>query len=322
MEGTVPMELHEIRYFLAVCRTRNFTRAAEQCHVTQPALTRAIQKMEEELGGLLFSRERGNVHLTELGRLMEPQFAEMIARAQEARQAAARFLRLEGAALSLGVLGTIGPMRFVRFLRAFRDRHPGIDITLIEDTPARLMERLTSGEIDLAVMARPDGFPEPLRAQPLYDERFFIACGPEHDFARRDAVRLAELDGQTYLQRVNCEYREYLRELLAANGVEILRSYRSERDDWVQSMAAAGLGICFLPEFCALLPGLVLRPVIDPEVRREICVVTVAGRRWSSPVAAIVQAIRGFDWSAVGPSDSAARSIGGGLAAARGVTSA
>ncbi|MEI9987673.1 MAG: LysR family transcriptional regulator [Aliidongia sp.] len=73
------MELTEIRYFLALSRTLNFTRAAEQCNVSQPALTRAIRKMEEELGGLLFSRERNNTHLTELGRLIQPHLAEVAA---------------------------------------------------------------------------------------------------------------------------------------------------------------------------------------------------------------------------------------------------
>ncbi|HEY0419191.1 MAG TPA: LysR family transcriptional regulator, partial [Acetobacteraceae bacterium] len=110
------MELHEVRYFLALSKTLNFTRAAELCNVTQPALTRAIQKMEDELGGLLFSRERNNTHLTDLGRLLEPQFADMIVRAEAAKQTASRFLRLDGAQMTLGVMCTVGPMRFVGFL--------------------------------------------------------------------------------------------------------------------------------------------------------------------------------------------------------------
>src|SRR5690242_435178 len=74
------MELNEIRYFLALSKTLNFTKAAEACHVSQPALTRAIRKMEDELGGLLFSRERNNTHMTELGRLIEPHLAEVLRR--------------------------------------------------------------------------------------------------------------------------------------------------------------------------------------------------------------------------------------------------
>ena len=76
------MELHEIRYFLALSKTLNFTKAAEMCNVSQPALTRAIQKMEDELGGLLFSRERSNTHLTELGRMLEPHLTEVLTRTQ------------------------------------------------------------------------------------------------------------------------------------------------------------------------------------------------------------------------------------------------
>ena len=290
------MELHEIRYFLAVSETRNFTRAAQLCNVTQPALTRAIQKMEEELGGLLFSRERGNTHLTDLGRLLEPQLAEVLQRSNLAKEEAARFLRLEGAEVTLGVMCTIGPMRFVAFLNRFRIDHPGIALTMVEGVPNRLCEQLNRGELDVAVMAHPAGFDEPLRAQPLYQESFVVACSQSHNFSQKNAVRMAEMDRQTYLQRINCEYRDYLTEQLRAQGVDVVRSFRSEREDWIQAMVAAGMGVCFLPEFLATVPGLVTRPVIDPAVKREVCLVTVAGRRWSRPVAALANAMQRYPW--------------------------
>jgi DNA-binding transcriptional LysR family regulator len=290
------MEIHEIRYFLAVCQTLNFTKAAEQCHVSQPALTRAIQKLEGELGGLLFSRERANTHLTELGRLIQPHLEEVMARTQAAKDQAARFLRLESAHLSLGVMCTIGPLRFVSFLNRFRADHPGIEMTLTESEPDRLSEALLQGEIDVAVMARPGGFDERLRADPLYAERFVIACSIGHPFARRDAINMREMDGQIYLQRINCEFRDVLREQCEACGARIVRSYRSEREDWIQTMVAAGMGVCFLPEFSATHPGLVLRPVQEPEVMREVRLVTVAGRRWSPALSSFVQAIRRYPW--------------------------
>src|SRR5918997_62949 len=136
------MDFHEIRYFLAVSRTLNFTKAAELCNVTQPALTRAIQKMEGELGGLLFSRERSHTHLTELGRLMQPHLEEVTARTVAARETASRFLRLESAHLRLGAMCTVGPMRFVGFLNRFRTDRPGIELTLTEAVPSRLSEAL------------------------------------------------------------------------------------------------------------------------------------------------------------------------------------
>lgn len=290
------MEIHEIRYFLAVCQALNFTRAAEQCNVTQPALTRAIQKLEGELGGLLFSRERGNIHLTELGRLMQPHLEEVLARTQAAKEQAERFLRLESAHLRLGVMCTVGPMRFVGFLNRFRVDQPGIEITLTESTPPRLAEAMLADDLDLAIMAQPDGFDDRLRAEALYSERFVIACAPGHRFVRRNAVPMRELDGEYYLQRINCEYNDRLREHREASGARIMQSYRSEREDWIQTMVAAGMGICFLPEYSATHPGVVTRPVTDPEVTRDVALVTVAGRRWSPAVASFVQAVRRYRW--------------------------
>ncbi|MEA1834711.1 LysR family transcriptional regulator [Methylobacterium durans] len=292
------MELHEIRYFLAVGRLGSFTKAAEHCNVTQPALTRAVQKLEDELGGLLVSRERGHVHLTDLGRLLEPEFTEMIERRERAKRAASRFLRLEGAELRLGVMCTIGPLRFVGFLNSFRVAHPGIELTLVEGVPARLTEMLLAGELDVAIMADPRGFPDPLRASPLYEEHFMLACGPGHDFACRNAIRMREMAGQIYLQRINCEYRDHLAEILREQGTEILRSHRSEREDWIQSMVAAGMGVCFLPEFSATLPGLALLPVMEPAVARQVCLVTVGGRRRSSPLSALAAALGRYEWPA------------------------
>ena len=139
------MEMTEIRYFLAVCETLNFHRAAERCHVTQPALTRAVQKLEAELGGQLFCRDKGHVELTEFGRLMRPHLKDVLERRDHARTVARSFLKLEAAPLTLGVMCTIGPVLFVAFLNAFRERHPGVEVTVVENVPARLSELLLNG---------------------------------------------------------------------------------------------------------------------------------------------------------------------------------
>ena len=120
------MEMHEVRYFLAACETMNFHRAASSCNVTQPALTRAIKKLEIELGGSLFRRDHSGAQLTDFGRLMRPHLEDVLGRTKNAQQVARSFLRLEAAPLTLGVMCTIGPMRFVGFLNAFREEHTGI----------------------------------------------------------------------------------------------------------------------------------------------------------------------------------------------------
>ncbi len=292
------MELQEIRYFLALRKTLNFTKAAEECHVSQPALTRAIQKMEDELGGLLFARERGNTHMTDLGRLIEPHLAEVIARTGEVKRSAARFLKLEKASLALGVMCTIAPTQFVRFLDRFRRDNPGIEITLLEAVPDRLCKLLEAGVVDVALMARPDDFPASLYATKLYSERFVIACSAGHRFAAQRSVRMPELDGEVYFSRINCEFYDVLGEMCQKHGANLIKSYSSEREDWILTMVAAGMGICFLPEYAATFPGVIGCPVVSPSVERNVCLVTVAGRRWSAPVAAFTRAVQHYPWPA------------------------
>lgn len=290
------MEMHQIRYFLAVCETLNFTRAAEICHVTQPALSRAIRTLEEEVGGLMFRRERSLTHLTDLGRLMKPHLEQILREADAARSTARSFLKLDNAALNLGVMCTIGPLRFAGFLADFHRDHPGIEIALLEGVPARLAELLAAGQLDVAVMARLAGLGERFDVQPLYRERFVIAFPPGHRFAGLDAIPVAELRGQSYLSRTNCEHGSDIGKLCRDKGVQLDIVYRSEREDWIQTMVMAGLGVCFLPEYSPTVPGLQTRPPADLAVVREVGLATVAGRRFSPAVARFIRAIKGYNW--------------------------
>src|SRR6516165_7309927 len=174
------MEMHQVRYFLAVADTLNFTRAAERCNVSQPALTRAIQQLEEELCGLLLRRERKLTHLTDFGRLIEPHLRQLFADAEAAKTTAKKFLNLQEAQIRLGVMCTVGPARFMGFLAGFHAANPGCELTLIEGMPAALSEMLLQGELDLAVMAQPEPFTERLDVLPLYRERFCIAFPTGH----------------------------------------------------------------------------------------------------------------------------------------------
>lgn len=290
------MELHQIRYFLAVAELLNFTRAAERCNVTQPALSRAIQKLEEELGGQLIRRERGLTHLTDLGRLMLPHLERIADGAESAKTTAKSFMKLTDAPLRVGLMCTIGPLRAIGFLADFNRQHPGIAVTLKEAVPRQLCEMLMSGDLDLGIMAQAEPFDERLDVKPLYRERFVVALAPGHRLATKNAVRVTDLPGERYLSRINCEYRDHLQEVCDSQGVEIETGYRSEREDWIQTMVAAGMGICMMPEFSTTMPGIVTRPLTDPEVEREVAVVSVAGRRHSPAVASFVKAIRSYQW--------------------------
>ena len=145
------MEMHQVRYFLAVCETLNFTRAAENCNVSQPALTRAVHKLEEELGGLLLRRENNLTHLTDFGRLVRPHLEQMMTQAEAAKSTATQFLRMDSAPINLGVMCTVGPMRFMGFLAEFRMTHPGCEVTLIEGEPGLRLPRFSGRLVGLWV---------------------------------------------------------------------------------------------------------------------------------------------------------------------------
>ena len=292
------MEMHQVRYFLAVCELLNFTRAAERCNVSQPALTRAVKKLEEQLGGPLFRRERNLTHLTELGRMMKPHLEQSLAGAMAAMATAQDFQSLEKAPLNLGVMCTIGPSRLIGLMSKIRRDLPGIELTLHDVVPDEVVDRLLAGSLDVALFGLPEGLPERFDRRPLYRERYVVAFPPGHRFEKKNVVRLRDMDNESYLARLNCEYSDYIGGLLAKSKVSLDIRYASEREDWVQSMILSGMGSTFLPEHMSLHPDLPMRLIAEPQVTRQIELVTVSGRRFSPAVEAFVRMVESHDWNA------------------------
>lgn len=289
------MELHQVRYFLAACQTLNFTRAAEQCDVAVSSLARAIGKLEEELGGQLFRRERHLTHLTDLGRLMQGHLGAAQAATEAARQEAARHTAAE-TRLRIGMISTMSSAHLVEYLRALSARAPELDLDIWESHCEELAEALENSELDIALMSFPK-YGERFRALPLYREPYLVAFSPGHRFEGMNAVPLAELEGENYIKRLHCEFPSNFALLGVAKPYRDVRvRYSTEREDWVQAMVAAGLGCTLMPKHLAMLDGIATRPVIEPEVNRVISVVTMAGRPHSAPVRAALDTARAMPW--------------------------
>ena len=223
-----------------------------------------------------------------------PEFQQIVDELTGVRQEASQFLCLDDAHLKVGVMCTIGPRRFTGLLTDFNRRHNGIRLQLIEGVPDKLSALLEAGELDVAIMSTSGRFPERFDFTCLFHERFMLAVPPGHQLTRYDAIPISAINGEVYLRRINCEYADYLTELCEARGVTTQTSYSSEREDWIQNMVAGGLGICFIPEYSAVIPGLQVRPVAEPQVVRQVCLVTVAGRRFSPAVLTFVNAVKSY----------------------------
>ncbi len=290
------MEMHQVRYFLAAAKTLSFTRAAELCHVSQPALTTAIKKLETRLGSPLFHRE-GRLLLTDFGRRMQPHLAQIVEQAEAAETLAKDFRLLNQVPVRLGVMSTIGPMRLAALFSAFEQKCPGVDVAVQDGAPEALAAQLDADELDLAILNPLEGLGENYRAESLYTERYVVLLPPEHPFRERNALALRDLSEQPYVDRLSCELREMVMGVCEEMGVNLYARFRSGREDWVQAMVMANIGFAFMPEYSVTHPDSVRRPLIDPAVERTISLVTVPGRRHSPAVAAFVRTARAHRWS-------------------------
>jgi LysR family transcriptional regulator, hydrogen peroxide-inducible genes activator len=291
------MELHQIRYFLALCEELNFTRAAERCTVAQSSLTRAIKALEQELGGALFHRERANTHLSELGQKVRPFLEQAYGHVEGAKRQAQDFLRLQTTSLRLGLMSTIAPAQLTELIATLRTRHPGIALQVSDGGAQPLQERLLGGKLDVAIYALPGlASDDRLNHLPLYREPFVAVVPDGHHLARREAVRIQDIADEPNLWRLHCADADAIEAAFARHnkGPTV---FTSERDGWILAMVAAGLGYAVMPAGSAPYPGVAALRLIDPEIVREIALVTPRGRPDAPAVGALVHEVMRMRWT-------------------------
>ena len=283
------MEMRQVGYFLAVAEELHFSRAAEKCNVTQPALSRAIQQLELELGGKLVHRERHSTHLTDLGQMVRPHLEMVYGAAVKAKELSKDVSQLRRVPLKLGIMSTISPNEIVELIAALKTRYEGLELRLCDASARELRDRLLAGDLETIIYALPGEEPdERTHVMPLFRERMVIAVNRDHRLANERVYPVKELNGESYIHRMNCEFAGYADHILREKGVTCTPTYWSERDDWTLSMVAAGLGFAFMPANGVTHPGVVALPVVEPEFWRVVNLVTVRGRPYSPGVGALV----------------------------------
>jgi DNA-binding transcriptional LysR family regulator len=281
---------------LAAAKVLNFTKAASECNVSQPALTKAIKTLEADLGAQLFHREGKRVLLSEFGQTMLPHLTHILDEAQVARTLADNFRLLNQVPLRIGIMSTIGHVRLSRFLAKFQQEYEGVEVAVTEAGVADLKTSLNEGEIDIAVMNAMDDVEEAFHVHNLYEERYVVIPPPEHRLVSMNAIKLVDLSGEPYVDRLARELREVVVNVCKDMGVELYARFRSEREDWVQAMVLARIGFAFMPEYSVTIPELIQRPLVEPSVSRTISLVSVPGRSFSPAVSAAVRSAQRFSW--------------------------
>ena len=290
------MEFNQIRYFLAVAETLNFTKAAEVCAVTQPALSKAIRKLEESLGSNLLNRDSQHVALTDFGRTMLVHFEHIDSVRRKARDAAKIAAEATIERLDVGVMCTIGPHRFSPFLKGFYANHPFIELILHDVPFSAIPDLLLSGGLDCGFCAHEDKQDPRFHSLSLFEERLVVAFSKSHRFNDFQEVSLAEVSKEVYLDRLHCEFRVDFFKFTRERGLDLKVAIRSEREDWILELIHGGLGVCILPESSVILNTLAYRPVSDLKNLRRLELMMAANVVASPALTKFMDATQKFNW--------------------------
>jgi len=260
------MTLTELKYIVAVAREKHFGKAAEACFVSQPTLSVAIKKLEDELEIKLFERSANEVTVTQLGDEIVRQAQSVLEQAAAIKEIARRGKDPLAGPLRLGIIYTIGPYLLPDLVRQAIARTPQMPLMLQENFTVKLLEMLRTGEIDCAVMAEP--FPDTgLALASLYDEPFLAAVPSSHRFAPRETITAEELKSETMLLLGNGHcFRDHVLEVcpefarFSSDAEGIRKSFEGSSLETIKHMVAAGMGITLVPRLSVPKEALQAKP--------------------------------------------------------------
>lgn len=292
------MEFHQARYFLALAKSLNFTRAAEQCQVTQPALTKAVQKLEQELDGALIYRERQLTQLTDLGKLVLPMVERTLAAADSVQFYAREFQRKGIAPLKIALDQSVSAIVVAQTLSELARVVPGLQVDLVEAQAHTVPTLLLDGEVNAAICGDVEALPDRIDHWRLFDERFNVLAATGSPLCDYDAVPMHVLADAVWLERIGClVWRRFWADHFP-EAQEPRIAHRGQQVSHLHHMVAAGLGIMLAAEHDTYPPSLVARPIAGDPLRREVQLLVVAGRQYSPALDAFVKTARSQDWKA------------------------
>lgn len=268
------MEIYQLRHFVAVAETGSFTQAAHRTHVTQPALSGSIARLESSLGARLLIRGKRSATLTPAGQLLYNQSLEILRACNQVRA------EIQGGelprALRLGILRTFPTHKLTRLIQSMQDELANFEVEIAEGTSAELDERLSLNKLDVALTILGSRTQEEdMNEMPLLTERYLLYVPEKHRLAANDEVDLSDLTGESFIVRTSCETFAVTTNILKDKKVRTRVVCRTQQDDRALELVRAGIGV-------ALMPELYEAPGVRRLVIRDYSMERVVGLKWTS----------------------------------------
>ncbi len=290
------MDLKQIKYFLTIAETLNFTVASEQSHISQPALTKSIQKLEEEFGGLLVIRDGKNTRLTELGQIVREEFENIIKSQARVKSLADNHLRAGHHMLNIGIIDSLGPNKFIDFFTEFMGKNPNTQIIMHRIDESLSEEAILSGDLDACICTQEGTKNHKIKTLPLFEERILLAFGKNTALADKDEIALDDICKENYFDRLNCNFRSDFQAIIDEQKLDIRPVLQSDREEWIQYLVASGKGICMLGEYSAIVPDIIMRPIKGVNIKRTTSISMVFGSSASEAIMTLERLAQNYKW--------------------------
>jgi DNA-binding transcriptional LysR family regulator len=277
------MDLRQLRYLVALAEERHFTRAAAREHVAQPALSQQIRRLEDQVGLPLVERTTRQVTITDAGELLVARARRIFAELDAAEAELLGLKGMESGRVTVGTMHTMGPIDVSLVLAIFHQRHPGVELTVREQSSEELAEMLRADELDLAFLSVTERIESHgLGLQQLVSEELVVLLPPGHGLGGRTKLRIADLAGEEFISfREGARLRELLFSAARTAGFEPRVRLESNESGRIRRLVSRGMGVAILPRSDAIAPGaeVLVTALVDPPLARDITLAWREGRR-------------------------------------------
>jgi LysR family hydrogen peroxide-inducible transcriptional activator len=270
------MEIHQLRYFIAIVDTGTFTRAAQKCFVAQPSLSQQIIKLEDELGQKLFHRLGRRVELTEAGNFLVEKARRILLEVENTHNELRDATKGGAKSISLGAIPTVAPYLLPRVLAACQERYPDSQVKVLEDFSSDITTAVIEGAIDLAIVSIPSE-DERLLHEPLLSEPLVLALPSDHWLAEKAEVSIDDLKKESFILLGEASSLTFkVRRFLGDNNFEPTIIARCSQMKTVKALVSSGLGVSIIPRMTVGPPeedSLVFRSLVDVNPMRDLIMI-------------------------------------------------